>query len=61
MSWYKEQYYLTLLCGGLPLIIALIVGTPIPEWFDTLVGVCGVGWIIGVVLIQIWKKGKGIR
>ena len=55
MRWYKEQYYLTLICGGLPLIIAIIVGTPIPEWFDALIEVCGYGWIIGVISIQIYK------
>ena len=55
MRLYKEQYYLTIICGGLPLIVAIIVGTPMPDWYDKLINVCLYSWITGVIGIQLYK------
>ena len=58
MRMYKEQYYLTIICGGLPLIVAIIVGTPVPDWYDKLINFCLYGWITGIILIQLYKSFK---
>tara|TARA_B100001057_G_scaffold488853_1_gene573978 strand:+ start:93 stop:269 length:177 start_codon:yes stop_codon:yes gene_type:complete len=58
MRFYKEQYYLTIICGGIPLVVAIIVGTPMPSWFDKLVTVSGYSWLFGVIAIQLYKIFK---
>ena len=56
MQIYKEQYYLTIIVGILIFLPLIIVGTPIPEWINTLMYVSGIAWFVGMITIQILKN-----
>ena len=58
MKTDKEQYYLTIICGGIPLVVAIIVGAPMPNWFDKLIAVSGYSWLFGMIAIQLYKIFK---
>ena len=55
MTWYKEQLWVTCLVALIGLIAVLmdIPGSSL-NWL-------GPFWIIAMIAIQIWKKGKGRR
>ena len=55
MTWYKEQLWVTCLVT-LILLISVLMDIP-----GSSLNWLGPFWIIAMIAIQIWKKGKGRR
>ena len=51
MIWYKSQVILTIV-AGIICMIGAILGV------EALISIGGIGWLVGMVVIQIINKGK---